>query len=127
MDHDVSSPGPTLPKLSVLAMHNKTEVNAIKAFFKDKFVKLRSQFTDGKALSSSQAKKAKKYKLDNENARKWCLAFQCSDNYRTKPQILAQVYETVGWEPIVDLCSNLCGSNSVAILYFDAMSDGTKQ
>ena len=38
-------------------------------------------------------------------------------------EVLGELYELVGWKAVVDLCCDVIGSNALAPLFFDAMTD----
>ena len=42
-------------------------------------------------------------------------------------KVLGELYELIGWKAVVDPCCNVIGSNALAPLYFDAMTDALLQ
>jgi hypothetical protein len=65
--------------------------------------------------------------LSKEDQRLFALKYAVDDNYKTNPEILAQIYDKIKWKPAIDMCSNVIGSNSTAPFYFDPMSEAREQ
>ena len=69
---------------------------------------------------------AKRY-LSDQAIKQLCISVVTCDNYSFIDRFLRNTEARVGWCPVVDICSDVVGGNSLAPLFYCAFEDSTLQ
>lgn len=120
------APGEQDPKLAIRCIRDDNFKRNIGVYFNQKYKQHNILNSDIDKMSASEKMKFKQ-SLSWEQQNLWHLKHSMDDNYMTRPEVLADIYDTVGYDPYIDLCSSVSGSNSTCPFYYDALSDGRLQ
>ena len=84
------------------------------------------EMTEGAWLAAALPA-ARLNRLSPEASRRQHIRRPVQGNWQLSPPLLDTIVDALDWTPVIDACSDSCGLNALAPLYFDAIADTLKR
>jgi hypothetical protein len=126
LDHDVSSFGPTVPKLALKAIGNRALVSTINEFYTKKH-QLDNKIEKEDNLENKSKCRPKTQKKRLKDKRSEYVNDPNLENCMVTDAVLEAIIRKVQFIPVIDVNSDVAGANARAPLYLDVSVDALQQ